>query len=237
VVVRHWGYTEPKEMERKGRYYLKLLERMLEEDPRDFYAHFQAARCHLNLRQDEKALAHLDKLTGSPEARRDNPQVWEQGFILQARAWQRLGRVERARRALETLLAQAPDSALGHYHLGRLAYQTGDWATAAQHLEQVDPAALALPLVETDTDKVLFLADYFRGRALERLGRPQEAAQALARAAAREPANPAPRTDLARVLIALGRPAEARQELEQVLELRPRDRQARRLLGRLEEAA
>ncbi len=237
VVVRHWGYTEPKEMERKGRYYLELLKRMLQDNPRDFYAHFQAARCHLNLRQDAEALPHLDRLAKSRQARRDNPQLWEQGFILQARLWQRLGRPERARRALECLLEQAPDSVLGHYHLGRLAYQQGDWPEAARHLGQVEPGGLSLPLVEIDTDKVLFLADYFRGRALERLGRMPEAARALARAVAREPSNPAPRTDLARVLLDLGRRDEARRELEQVLEQRPRDRQARRLLGRLEEAA
>ncbi len=237
VVVRHWGYSHPREMERKGRYYLELLERMLKEDPRDFYAHFQAARCHINLRRDAEALPHLDQLVRSRRARRDNPQLWEQGFILQARAWQRLGRPERALRALEVLLEQVPESVLGHYHLGRLAYGLGDWALAARHLGLVEPGGLSLPLVEVDTDKVLFLADYFRGRALEHLGRVSEAARVLARAAAREPSNPAPRTDLARVLMALGQRDRARRELQRVLEQRPRDRQARRLLERLEEAA
>jgi Flp pilus assembly protein TadD len=94
-----------------------------------------------------------------------------------------------------------------------------------------------MPLVEIDPDKILFLADYFRGRSLERLGRLEEARAVLDRAAARQPDNPAPRTDLARVLMALGRSGEARRAIERVLKIRPRDRQALRLLGRLEEAA
>jgi tetratricopeptide (TPR) repeat protein len=91
-------------------------------------------------------------------------------------------------------------------------------------------------VVDLDPDKALFLAEYFLGRSLARLGRPAEAAQALAQALARDPANLAARTDLARALAGLGRRDEARMHLERVLKSRPGDRQAREIMASLEGA-
>ncbi len=237
LVVRHWGYADPQHAKSKGRYYLKLLNQMLEENPADFYARFQAGRTLANLRDFSKSASHLEQVVASATAREQNPEVWAHSHFLLAQAWERLGRPKQAREVLDAFLAQEPEHGLGHYHRGRLAYALEDWQGAAHHLALARELGLGAPFVDLDPDKTLFWADYFLGRACEHLGRLEEAGAALERAAQRQPHNPAPPTDLARVLMAQGRRAEARARLQQVLDERPGDRPALRLLAQLEEAA
>jgi|Deesub1362A_J573_1020465.scaffolds.fasta_scaffold02683_5 Flp pilus assembly protein TadD len=237
VVVRHWGYADPTQVEAKGRYYLQLLDKTLQESPEDFYAHFQAARCCHNLGKLEQALEHLQAVVTSPQARERNPELWAQAHFLLARLLLRLGRGQEARESLDRLLETTPSHGLAHYHRGRLAYREGDWEAAARHLSQALAHGFGMPLVEVDTHKTLFFCNYFLGRALAALGRAPEALAPLARAAELEPDNPAPAVELARLLASLGRTDEARAKLKQILRRRPTDRQAQRLLSRLEEAA
>ena len=237
VVVRHWGYADPGRVEAKGRYYLQLLIKTLEEHPEDFYARFQAARCCHNLGDLEQALQYLQAVVSSPQARELNSELWAQAHFLQARLLLRLGRGQEARAGLERLLQTMPGHGLAHYHRGRLAYLEGDWRTAAHHFHRALALGFGMPVVEVDTHKISFLCNYFLGRALEAQGRAPEALAPLARAAELEPDNPAPAVELARLLAAQGRAEEARARLKQILRKRPADRQARRLLSRLEEAA
>ncbi len=237
VVVEHWGYDDPARNQAKGAYYLTLLEQMLADDPRDHYALFQAARCHFNLRQFNQAAGRLAYLATLPQARRANPELWVHAHCLWAQSLEQAGRGREAEAALERLLKDMPEHGLALYQRGRMAYDHGRWETAAGCFERALARGLGAPLVDIDPGKTLFLAEYFLGRSLERLGRAPEAAQALARAVARDPRNLASRTDLARVLISLARLQEARAHLERVLEERPGDRQAKDLLAGLERAA
>jgi len=237
AVVRHWGYADPDRVREKGLYYLKLLEKMLADDPRDFYAHFQAARCLLNLRRHQEAARHLEILAQSPEARRANPEIWAQGHFLLAQARQRMGQKDQAEEILDKLLESQPDYGPAHYWRGRLAYSRGEWALAAGLLGRARELGPGSGLLDDGGENVPFLAAFFQGRALERLGRPEKAAACLARAAALDPDNPAPRTSLANLLMTLGRLDQAREELKRALELSPGDRAAQRLRQRLEEAA
>lgn len=237
VVIEHWGYQDPSASESKGRYYQGLLSQMLSEAPEDFYAHFQMARCHLNLGQPEAARGHLEAVLASPQARQGNPQLWAQAHFLLAGLWQRLGRPERAERLLDELLAQVPRLGLAHYHRGRLAYGAGLWGLAAQHLAQALELGLEAPLMDLDPQQTLFMAEYLLGRCQQELGQPRQAAQALSRALERRPENTAARTELAQALLRLGQPEQARQELARVLRLRPGDRRAAALLKSTEQAA
>lgn len=237
LVVRHWGYADHGRAQNKGRYYLRLIEQMLEDNPDDFYARYQMGRTLFNLREFSSAIEHLSMLILDRAAQARNRQIWAHGHFLLAQAWERLAKPDLAGEVLQEFLRQAPEEGLGHYHCGRLAYGQEDWAAAAQHLAKALDLGLEAPFVELDPGKTLFLAEYFLGRSHERLGSPQKAMVFLERAARRQPENPAPLTDLARLLLGQGQAAKARSHLEHVLEHHPGDRQALRLLARLEQAA
>lgn len=229
VTVRHWGYHDPARAAQKGRYYLQLLARSLERDPEDFYALWQAGRCHFNLRQFPEAARHLQRMAASPQARRQNPELWAAGQHLWSQALERLGGQAQAEDVLDQLLKEMPWHGPSHYQRGRLAYTRQDWGKAAKHLTLALNCGLGVPLVDLDPDKSLFLAEYFLGRSLERLGCPAEAAVALGRAVQRDPQSTAARNDLARLLAGQGQQREAQAHLEHVLRIRPQDRQAQAL--------
>jgi tetratricopeptide (TPR) repeat protein len=237
VTVRHWGYADPVRCRDKGQYYRGLLEQMLAEDPADYYARFQLARTHLNLRQAGEAAPLLEAVAADPGARAQNPQLWAQAHFLLAQCRRREGRGQDAADILDGLLQKTPELGLAHYHRGRLAWHLGRAGAAARHLAKALELGLEQPFLDLDPGKTRFWAQYFLGRALADTGRPNEALAAYRAAAQAQPANPAPRTDAARLLLALGRRRAARRELEQALEHTPGDRAARRLLARLEEAA
>jgi tetratricopeptide (TPR) repeat protein len=236
VLIEHWGYADVWRKQAKGAYYLHILNEMLEDDPEDYYALFQASRCHLNLGQFAEAAERLAKVAASSQARLDNPELWVHAHGLWAQSLVRAGQGQEAVDVLDRLLEEAPEHGLALYQRGRLAYDRQDWPMAVACLGRARERGLGAPVVDLDPDKALFLAEYFLGRSLARLGRPAEAAQALAQALARDPANLAARTDLARALAGLGRRDEARMHLERVLKSRPGDRQAREIMASLEGA-
>jgi glycosyltransferase involved in cell wall biosynthesis len=237
VIVRHWGYADHDHAQEKGRYYETLLNQMLETDPNDYYARFQLGRTLMNLRKFSAAAGHLSAVIDSSRAREENPQIWAQAHFLMSRACERLARPADAENILEQLLKLQPKNGLAHFHRGRLAYGFDDYKSAAKHFSQALDLDLAKPFVDMDPDKTLFLAEYYLGRSLERLDRMAEAEAALKRASQRQPDNPAPRTDLARLLLARGRNSQARAYLKQTLEIWPDNRMARRLWDQTEAMA
>jgi tetratricopeptide (TPR) repeat protein len=234
VRVRHWGYADPDHAQAKGRYYLALLNQMLEDDPDDYYARFQVGRTYYNLRCFDKSIKHLASVAKDGRARMANQQVWAHAHFYLAKAYERLARAAEAKIILDQLLEIMPSNGLGHFHRGRLAYACQDWEAAAKHFNQALLLGIDKPFVDTDLAKTLFLAEYYLGLSYDRLQRTDEARAALARAALKEPDNPAPRTDLARILLAQGRGTEARSHLEEILNYRPGDRSAKRLMAQLE---
>lgn len=234
VRVRHWGYADHAHAQAKGHYYSALLRRMLEDDSRDYYARFQLGRTHYNLREFNDSVKHLAQVTGDEEARTANPQVWSHAHFYLAQAFERLSRFDEAQNVLGRLIEGDPSNGLGHFHCGRLAYSRQDWETAAQHFAWALRLGLDKPFVDIDPSKTLFLTEYYLGRCYERLGRADEARSALERAALKQPDNPAPRTDLARLLLAQGQAGQAKTHLKQILDKRPGDRAAKRLWAQAE---
>ncbi|MGD9123693.1 MAG: tetratricopeptide repeat protein [Desulfarculaceae bacterium] len=237
VIVRHWGYCDPAQTKAKGLYYLELLNKSLQEDPEDFYSHFQIARCYLNLRRFKDASDHLAQVAADPGAREKNPQLWVHAHILSSRVCVRMGLKEEAAAILDQLLAQDHLRGLAHYERGRLAYSQGDWQATVRHLDQAVNLGLDQPVVDLDPERTMFQADYFLGRALYRLRQYPQAAAAMIRAVSRQPGNLAARNDLARIFAEMGHLDQAREQLNLALSIRPQDRQASRLLKKLDEAA
>lgn len=237
VTVRHWGYADPEAVRRKALYYHELLARCLADDPDDFYAKFQAARCLLNMRRTRQASEILETVACDQRARRLNRPLWLSAHHLWAKALQDLGEADRAAGILNGLLTREPESGLCHLARGRLAYAQGDWALAAKHLQRFLDLGPGLALIDMNPVKNQVLANYFLGKSLERTGRADRAIEAMQRVLMLEPDNVAAATDLARLLLGVGRSDEARRYLQQILEQRPRDRAALRLLAGLDEAA
>jgi glycosyltransferase involved in cell wall biosynthesis len=235
--VRHWGYANPQHAKAKGRYYLKLLKQMLEEYPGDFYARFQLARTYYNLRDFSACPEHLWAVIQSGQARKANPQIWAHAHFYLARAYERLSKPEEAEEILERLLLAEPQNGLAHFNRGRLAYVCQDWQAAASHFARALQLGLDKPFLDIDPHKTLFLAEYYLGRSYGHLGKVFEARVALEGAALKEPHNPAPRTDLARLLLAQGLAGEAKDQLKQILQYKPGDRAAKRLLAQSEALA
>jgi Flp pilus assembly protein TadD len=77
-----------------------------------------------------------------------------------------------------------------------------------------------------------FLFSYFRGLALERAGKPQEALSAFQEAVILSPGNAEARLNLGKTQLNLGHVQSAIAELEEVLRLSPENEQARRLLSK-----
>lgn len=234
VRVRHWGYADHSHSQAKGRYYLTLLNQMLEENPADFYARFQLGRTHYNLREFNDSVEQLTQVVQDEHARMANPQIWAHAHFILAQAYERLAKFNEAEHILEQLIESQPSNGLGYFHYGRLAYGRQDWQAAAEHFAQTLMLGVDQPFVDLDPAQTLFLAEYYLGRSYERLDRLAEARAALERAAMKQPHNPAPRTDLARLLLAQGQAGQARVHLKQILNVSPTDRAAKRLWAQTE---
>jgi tetratricopeptide (TPR) repeat protein len=237
MVIEHWGYADPRRAREKGVYYLGLLQQTLKDDPADFYARFQAGRCLVNLARWPEAATELAQVAADARARQRNPELWAAAHHLLAQAWQRLGRVDQARRVLDNLLRQSPAHGLSHYQRGRLAYGLGDWSGAVEHLTRGLALGWGAPVVDLDPVQTSFRAHYFLARAFEELGQPQEALTQIAAAQEIAPEQASLATDRVRLLVMTGQSQAARKELEQILHKMPGDRRARALWHKIEASA
>lgn len=237
VTVLHWGYQDKRKLAQKGVYYQSLLDQMLKDNPDDYYAHFQMARCHLNQRRPDDAARHLKQVTDSETARQGNRELWAYSHHLLAQAMDRQGDPQGAEAIFIHLLEQLPRHGLTLYHAGRLAYSHHNWPMATEYLEQAIAVGINAPVVDAEPDKIMFLANFFLGRSLSYLDRHHEACRFLYQAVDRDPDNLGARLALAESLLHTSDPEGARRELAWVLAARPQDRRARHLLAEAERAA
>lgn len=237
VVVAHWGYQDKVRLLQKGRYYQDLLNQMLEDDPSDYYAHFQIARCLCNQRKFNTALDHLSKVISSKQARTSNRELWAHAHFQLANTLERQGRPLDAVYILNQLIEVIPHHGLARYQAGRLAYAHQDWERAAEQLNMAIQLGINAPVVDSEPDKILFLAHYFMGRSLMELKRHPEAKDALRQAVDRNPDNLAATSTLAEVLLELGERDAARAEVSRILRIRPGDRRAAAIMAKAEKAA
>ena len=237
LVIRHWGYDDPQKVRQKGEYYLGLLELMLKDQPEDFYARFQAARCLINLRRFDEALTALRRFANQKQAARKNPQLWAHGHFLLAQCLKRLGRRGDALKVLEDFNRETPGNALGLFHQGRLLYEMGDYPQAAFFLGESLQKKLDAPVVDLDPVATLFQASFFLAKSLVKLGRAKDALPHFACALNLMPQNTHARTEMAQALSDQGRVETAIRELKKVLAFRPQDRRAQAMLREMGVAA
>ena len=237
VEISHWGYEDPAKVREKGEYYLSLLNQSLKENPGDFYAHFQAAKCLINLRQMAKAESHLRELIADSEALAKNPELWLQGNFTLSRLMETGGRHQEASDLSDRLLLSHGRHALVQFHAGRLAYADSRWNRTVDYLELALSLGLQRPVVDTNMDQVIFSACYMLGHALEKLGHAKRALDAFRRSAGIMPKNTAPLSRMARIHMALGDLGMAASVARRALAVRPEDRSAAHILARCKEKA
>jgi tetratricopeptide (TPR) repeat protein len=229
VIIDHWGYQDPEQMRRKGIYYLGLLLQSLEDDPDDYYARYQAARCYFNLRRFREAAGQLELALANPVFFKENPFLLVQAGLLRATALERLGDYAGSRRQLLGLMESCPQNPLPALAAGRLAYLEGEYVQAVYLLEKGLSLNLDIPMIDLNVKQSRFSACYMLGLALSRLNRSAEALQALEQALAFDPEHRGARLDQAEICWALGYHACARRQLAYVLNKYPQDRRAARL--------
>jgi tetratricopeptide (TPR) repeat protein len=104
------------------------VEASLERRPDNAAAHLLAARLARKAADFDRALAHLDHATAL------SPQ--REAFIEKARTLDQAGLRPQARQAWRAILDVIPDHAEAVARLGRLAWEAGDAARAAEYLER-----------------------------------------------------------------------------------------------------
>lgn len=136
-----------------------------------------------------------------------DPRLRADALALAGRARLALGEEELAREAFAEAVALAPDSALAHVGIGRLAFRDGDMDKAAASAK----AALAADPEEPD-------AIYLAGDLAVRQGRLEDARALYIGLKDRYPLNPFVRIPLAQVLIQMGELEQAEDEVAWVLQ-------------------
>ncbi|MCL2029077.1 MAG: glycosyltransferase [Deltaproteobacteria bacterium] len=237
VEIRHWGYAEAVLARQKGERNLELL--LGAPETGDFYWLYQTGRTLFTLRRFSEARPWLEKAiaAGPPLPVRPtpvvNPSLWGHSLILLSQALRRLGQLEAAEEAARRLVEARPDYGPGHYHLGRLLFETGRPAEAAPHLETSLVLGPGDKAWGADPEKHSYLAALLLGRVWAGCGRLSPARQAFDLARRLNPGHPEPPFALAETALAQNRPAEAREYLKKTLSLAPGHRRALELFASL----
>jgi tetratricopeptide (TPR) repeat protein len=179
----------------------------------------------------------------------------EEYWLNLTRELMELSRYSEAISAVQKGLADNPKSYALHLRLGAAQLAGGHYAEAEDVFRDLvakgDPlpnsyVGLAQVLLRTGhaeeanseiaaAEKKIgqnFLFSYFRGLALERAGKPQEALSAFQEAVKLSPGNAEAHLSLGQTQLNLGRVQPAIAELEEVLRISPENEQARRLLSK-----
>jgi len=231
VEILHWGYAEPVSARQKGERNLELLLNSPETRAGQFYWLYQTGRTLANLRRYPEALQWLSRAAEAPA---DNRSLWGHSLILLSQVQGRLGRHDQAETAARHLVRTEPAYGPGHYHLGRLLYDAGQFPEAGRWLESALILGTGDKAWGADQESCNFRAAFLLGRIWAGCGRPVSARQAFSLARDLDPQSPEPSFALAEVALAEGESGEARGHLEQVLKLAPGHRRAKELYARLD---
>jgi tetratricopeptide (TPR) repeat protein len=174
----------------------------------------------LNLTRELMELSRFpEAVTEAQNGLAANPKSYALHLRLGA-AYLAAGRYAESETVFRDLVAAADPLPLGYVGLAQVLLRTGRAQDAATEL--------------ADAEKKLgpkFLLSYFRGLALARTAKPEEALAAFQQAVQLDPKNAEARANLGKTQLNLGNLNEAISELREALRLDPRNTQAKRLLS------
>jgi tetratricopeptide (TPR) repeat protein len=174
----------------------------------------------LNLTRELMELSNFpEAVTEAQNGLAPNPKSYALRLRLGA-AYLAAGRYAESESVFRDLVAAGDPLPLGYVGLAQVLLRTGRAADAATEL--------------ADAEKKLgakFLLSYFRGLALARAAKPEEALAAFQQAVQLDSKNAEAHTNLGKIELTLGRVNEAIPELHEALRLDPGNTQAKRLLS------
>jgi tetratricopeptide (TPR) repeat protein len=174
----------------------------------------------LNLTRELMELSNFpEAVTEAQNGLSPNPKSYALRLRLGA-AYLAAGRYEESESVFRDLVAAGDPLPLGYVGLAQVLLRTGRAADAATEL--------------ADAEKKLgakFLLSYFRGLALARAAKPEEALAAFQQAVELDPKNAEAHANMGKTQLTLGHVNEAIPELREALRLDPGNTQAKRLLS------
>ncbi len=201
---------------------VKLLQEILEKDPKYQMAYYQLTEAYIALGERERARRSLETALAS------EPRLMssEMGKTYVAGLYTQLGDYDRAASLCSDVLAREPDLYAALYNCGNAQFLAGNDREAEKLLSraiQVSPG-LAEP-------------NYFLGRTLLRMGRQAEAEKYLTIAATLQPQGYEYHYWLGQALEKRGAVSQAREQYLQTLKWKPDSEEAKQRLAALDHGA
>ncbi len=234
VRIYHWGYEDRGLRQAKARRNLAYLLAELQERPDDFYLRYHLTRHHFFAGELQEAWGQLQEVLATPDLEAQNPEIARHARLLDAILRDRLQDLAGALRQFRELVEQYPDYGLAWHHLGLLCFRHNDFATAALALARFLELGCGHFFLDQPEEKLTLTALLTRAQALRRLGRHEEAGDALTEAQRRYPQQPGVWMEIAVLARACADFGNARRALDACLALRPQSRQAQALLAEME---
>ncbi len=231
IKIYHWGYVNKDLLREKGTRNMHILEEQLRRNPEDWYYNFHIARCYGNFREFDNAVFHLNKVTGSERAEKENPDIYFYSFIMLFLFHEKMKRINEARGALDSLLRKNPEYGLGWFYSGRLNFSEGNLQEAARKFRMFHGLGFSSYSVDIPRKKIFFESYYWLAQCYERFGEAAPALDAYRKSLDYEPENSHVHLKLGLLLQGLGKEEEGRQYFKECLRLHPENTRARAALG------
>ncbi len=233
LTITHMGYSGGEALQEKSRRNLRILERELKKNPKDYYLHFHAAAARQNLGQHLEAVENLKYVAFSEEARTQQPELYEHSNLMLARIFRRLGDTGTALKVLQEMLKEIPESAAGNYYLGMFYFEEQLYSECRTQMEKFFRCRLKPRGIPVSPERTLGWAHYYMGRCLEHQGHHARAAAEYIKTMSYLDSSAKLHRDAGRALFKAGDYSGSRQYLKLCLEAHPGDHEAAELLKRL----
>jgi len=234
LTIHHQGYDSPETLQKKAYRNLRIIEAELKKNPDDYYLHYQAAVCRMNLGPDYLAVENLQKAAFSTKALAENPEIVEHSMIMLAKNFQLSGEYRTAIKLLQNLTAVMANSALTHYHLGILLFEEQLYAECRREMEQFFQLGLEVKGIPVAVNKITGWAHYYLGRCYEHQGLLDKAIAEFKHSSHLLENQAKLLIDIARIYLKQGKQAQAKEQLTACLKLNPSARIAQRMLEDME---
>ena len=181
--VRHTGYADQDEKDRKQRYYLELMLRWLEQKPDDFDIHFRVGHTYYAERNTAAALARFNLILDAGMESVGQASVYRMAAAFRGRMRLEASELESALSDLETALGIDGADVLANLSIGDVLTKTAEYTRAIPHLQ----AALRGrpdPHFPFDATLLGYSAHFFLGQCYQATGRYGEAAEEFSAARA-----------------------------------------------------
>ncbi len=231
IRIYHWGYVDKELLKAKGMRNLRILQEVLDQNPEDYFAHFNMARCYENFREFGKAMTHLQEVMKCPAAARENPEIHSYAFLLAFMLLEKMGRMEEGKEILSVLLAQNPAFGLGWFYLGKYAFKTGNIPEAIVHLERFHKFGINIHSLDLPRERVFFESYYWLAQGYEKMEEIALARRAYESALVYDPQNSHVFLKLALLCKRQGQVEDEDGFWRRCLELHPGNQVARNALG------